>query len=284
MKILSKPFFGNSQILIAVDRSTRYSIAKAFPSRETSHVLGFIHQLCTQYGYPHRIITDRASYFLHELADYCNVHSIKLDHSSAYHPQTNALAGRTNGVLESILRKSCNGIWAKWDIYLETAVLNLNARHHSVTGHSPFYLAHGISPRLPLGSSIPQVFNFQRPEDRLLYTVRELENLGQARAATLFNSNAQARNMVDKYELNHKPVSNQFVIGQFVKRIRKRLPSMMIPKLASRWEGPFIIYKVGPNDSYVLKKPNGELTPGKLEDNFTLNSVKHINIIHEFLN
>ncbi len=57
-----------------------------------------------------RIITDRAKYFMHDFAEYCKSQDIQLDHSTSYHPQTNALVERTNGVLENILGKSCNGI------------------------------------------------------------------------------------------------------------------------------------------------------------------------------
>jgi hypothetical protein len=155
---------GNNQILMAVDLSTRYSIAIALSSIETYSILGFVHRLSTQFGVPSRIITDRAAFFMNEFAEYCKSQNIQLDHSTSYHPQTNALVERTNGILENILRKSCNGIWSKWDVFLSSVIFTLNARHHSVTGFSPFYLAHGISPRLPIQ----------------LYTVRKLQNLGQS--------------------------------------------------------------------------------------------------------
>jgi hypothetical protein len=194
---------GNSQILIAVDRSTRFSVASAFSNRDTGSVLSFLHQLCTRFGVPARIITDRASYFLHEFEQYCNSQGIEVAHTAAYHPQTNALVERTNGILEGILRKSCGGMWSKWDLFLDTAVFHLNCRNHATTGYSPFYLAHGVSPRLPQHNDPPRLFNFRNSEDKLLYTTRELESLGQARAASLFRSNSQAKKMAEMHDRTH---------------------------------------------------------------------------------
>jgi hypothetical protein len=105
------------------------------------------------------------------------------------------------------------------------------------------------------------------PNDGLLYTTRELEKLGQARASALLRSNEQARKMAQAYDENHKVIGERFVPGRFVKRLRKQLPNQIIPKLSPRWEGPFIIESVGPHDSYVLKKPNGELEPHPVNAN-----------------
>jgi hypothetical protein len=100
-----------------------------------------------------------------------------------------------------------------------------------------------------------------------LYTTRELESLGQARAASLFRSNSQAKKMAEMHDRTHQTIADRFTPGQFVKRIRKRLPNQMIPKLAPRWEGPFIIESAGPHDSYILKKPNGQLEPHPVNAN-----------------
>jgi hypothetical protein len=73
--------------------------------------------------------------------------------------------------------------------------------------------------------------------------------------------------MAETYNATHKTLANRFEVDEFVKRLRKRMPSVMIPKLATRWEGPFIVHTVGPHDSYVLKKPNGELEPHPVNAN-----------------
>jgi hypothetical protein len=258
---------GHTNILVAVDRATRYTVAIATKDRSTSTTLSLLHHLSTRFGIPSRIVTDRGLYFMHEFADYCSSQGITLDHSASYHPQTNGLVERVNGVLEGILRKMCDGLWNKWDLFLDSAMFSLNCRVHATTGYSPFYLVHGVSPRLPNDSTPPRLFNFMDADDRDLYTNFELENLGQARAAALRRSNTQARQMAKRHDAQNGVTQVVFEVGQFVKRRKKRLSSQMIPKFAPRWEGPFIIHSVGLHDSYILANPNGDLEPHPVNAN-----------------
>jgi hypothetical protein len=251
---------GNSQIAVATDRATRITFAKAFPSRDALDSVKFVHLLMCQYGAPSTIITDRASAFLgHEFKRYCHKNGIIHYSSTSYHPQTNGLVERVNGILESILKKFCAGNESLWNKFLDSSILNLNARKHTVTGYSPFYLAYGFQPKLPGTTEPPAAFDFSDKSDRTAFTMRELTLLGQARAAALFNSNKQARQMAERHDLAKNVKEKSFKIGEFVKLVKRRLPNQIVGKFEPAWEGPFIIEEIGPNDSYRLKKPNGDL-------------------------
>jgi hypothetical protein len=67
--------------------------------------------------------------------------------------------------------------------------------------------------------------------------------------------------MAERFDSTRQVKENRFLVGQFVKRIKKRLPSMIISKFDPRWEGPFIVDAIGLHDSYVLRRPNGDLEP-----------------------
>jgi hypothetical protein len=73
--------------------------------------------------------------------------------------------------------------------------------------------------------------------------------------------------MAQRYNASSGVRKRVFMVGEFVRRRKKRLSSQIIPKFAPRWEGPFVIHSVGPHDSYVLAKPNGDLEPHPVNGN-----------------
>jgi hypothetical protein len=259
---------GNTQVAVAVDKSTRMVVARAYPNRNTDSCLDFLYHIMMRYGCPSTLITDRASVFLSlEFKKFCSTNAIRHFASTSYHPQTNGLVERVNGVLETMLAKLCAGAWDKWDSYLDAATFNLNARTHTVTGHSPFFLAFGFHPRLPGDTTHPHVFDFDSVADRRDYTARQLTLLGQARAAAFFRTHRQATRMTLRHATTHRTETQRFQVGEFVKRKVRRLPSQMPPKFSPVWEGPFIIDSVGEHDSYRLKHPNGQLEPHPVNAN-----------------
>jgi transposase InsO family protein len=259
---------GYSQVAVAVDKTTRFCFAYPFKSRTALDSATFLHMISLRFGSPYVVTTDRASAFLsNEFRIYCERNGIEHRKSTAYHPQTNGLVERVNGVLEKILVKMCAGSETIWDRFLEPAVFNLNARKHSVTGFSPFFLAHGCHPRLPGDVTPPVLFDFSQEGDRLSYTTRELTLLGHSRAAAFLRTQKQARTMATRHDASPHVQDKQFDLGEFVKRRSKRLPTQMKSKFAPVWEGPFIIDSVGPHDSYRLKRPDGTLEPHPVNGN-----------------
>ncbi len=117
-----------------------------------------------------------------------------------------------------MLRKHCDGFPEKWDRFLDSAVFSLRVRTHSVTGFSPFYLLYGKNARLP-GDRLPEgLFNFDDWDERQRYTLRELEDLGQSRAAAFIRSKEQARRMIEDQENKQDILDEVFDIGTFVKK------------------------------------------------------------------
>jgi hypothetical protein len=233
-------------------------LAKAYTHRNTAAQLDFMNTLMIERGYgaPKTLITDRAKSFLDsdEWKKFCHIHGIETRFTTSYHPQTNGRVERLNSLIGKMLSKMCAGDICRWDSFLDSVCFNLNIRKHSVTGYSPFYLAYGFTPRLPGHLTPPSLYDFQREVDRDAFTYRELELLGQARAAAFFRSQAQAKRMENSHAAKNKIKGNEFKIGDQVKRIRQRLPGMMIPKLAPKWDGPFTIGSVGPHDSYYIHR------------------------------
>ena len=162
---------GLSQIAVATDRATKITYAQAFPSRDGTNSVKFLYNLMCTYEAPAAIVSDRASAFLgNEFQRYLKKNGIVHFPSSSHHPQSNGLVERVNGILESILRKYCAGNESLWSRYLNSAVLNLNVRKHTVTGHSPYYLCYGFHPRLPGTTEPPTAYDFSDDEERDVFT------------------------------------------------------------------------------------------------------------------
>ena len=206
-----------------------------------------------KFGAPNEIVSDRASSFMSTvLQEYLDLQRIHHYPSTPYHPQTNGMVERMHGVLGPMITKSCQGMASKWPLFVPTAVFTLNARVHTVTGCSPFKLVYGFNPRLPGMIEPPFVFNLKNDEDAVLYTRKELESLGQARASALWRSQRQADKMVSRSLQGKSKNSDYYTVGSMVKVFNHAAT-----KFTNKWTGPFIIERLGPNHSYYLKASNG---------------------------
>jgi hypothetical protein len=226
---------GNKDIIVAVDHATRLLVAEASKDRTARTVALFLFQLMIKYGAPQEIITDRANCFLGDvMKEYLAIQSINHFPTTSYHARTNGMVERVNGVLGSIITKMTLGTREKWEKFVEPAAFILNARKHSTTGFSPFFLTYGLNPRLPGDVFPPCTYSKKNDNDISSATHRELTRLSQYRALT------------SEYV--------QFQIGEFVK-----LKNFTKKKFEFGWNGPFIIQGIGPHNTYYLKKADGTL-------------------------
>jgi hypothetical protein len=218
------------------------------------HVAQFIFDLCMEFGAPHEIVSDRGSSFNAKvLKEYLEIQRISHFPSTPYHPQTNGLDERSHRTLKPMITKMAQGAIDKWDLFLPSAVFSFNARRHTVTGYSPFYLCYGFEPRLPQDIHPPVVFDLSKEEDRLQFTERELIRLGQARGAALYRSQKQALIMKKRHAKNTRVANSfQYQPGQMVK-----LKNLAKKTFAFDFHGPFIIDRLAPNHAYYLKSPDG---------------------------
>jgi transposase InsO family protein len=247
----------NTQILVAVDRSTRLVKAVACTSRSTVTVLHFLEDLIHTYGCPSVLIHDRALCFLSaEFKSYCAKQNIQTLPSSSYHPQTNGMVERVNQELKRMLVKLCQSDHYLWDRFLAMVVFNLNIRKHVTTGYSPFSLCYGFEPKLPTDITPIRLWNFSHEQDRHTFMTRELDLLGCHRAAAFHRSQRQARLLTERSSNPQFPV---FQVGEYVQRKIKRTKDQVTPSFGFKWAGPFVIDRVNQNGSYYLKRANGEV-------------------------
>ena len=209
---------GNRWIITAVDSLTNWPIAKAIPYATAEAIADFLYEeIVMRFGCPAEIITDRGSSLTSNIMK-AYVHRLGTNHklTSAFHPRTNAKVERFNGIIKPMLRKYVNGAIHRWDDFLESALFACRVRKHTTTGYSPFMLTYGREPRLPGDTLRPYIdaVNAKDPRTVADYTARELEALGQLRAAAKFRIEAVSERDKAKWDASAK--QTHFEMGDMV--------------------------------------------------------------------
>lgn len=131
----------------------------------------FIKEVWRLHGLPKRTISDRGamfnSHFLRALYQKLN---IEPNFSTAYHPETNGLAERTNQWLEGFLRSFCNYEQDDWATWLPLAEFCHNNQVNSVTGRSAFETIYGLHPRwdsAEVETNVPEAEKFANHMERI---------------------------------------------------------------------------------------------------------------------
>jgi transposase InsO family protein len=159
---------GFDSILVVIDRFSRQ--AHFIPCHESTNAEElaniFIREVWKHHGLPRRTISDRGSTFnSHFLRALYKKLDIEPGFSTAYHPETDGLAERTNQWLEGFLRSFCNyqqNDWVKW---LPIAEFCHNNQENSATGKTAFETIYGAHPRWDMSgieSNVPEANNMEQ--------------------------------------------------------------------------------------------------------------------------
>lgn len=196
---LRKTPTGKSKIIIIIDYTTKWVIARAVPSERSEEVAALLREeVYLKYGCPEVILSDRGKNFCTELLRdlYAEFNSKHLT-ISAYHPQTNGLVERFNRTLNATLSMYINRTHQNWDEYLQYAIFGYNCTVQDSTGQSPFYLLHGYHPTLVTDFQNPNTAETLENRLQLLDEARETAIRSQAKAQVLQKTNYD-KNRYDK--------------------------------------------------------------------------------------
>lgn len=256
---LPKTKDGNCHIITLVDYATRWTIAKAVKEMTSDVVVKFLYEeVLMNHGSPYEIITDRGSSFLSEtMKQFEEMLDIRHHATSPYHPQSNGLCERMHAMLNHSITTLVEGHPDRWDEYLPQIIFSLRVRTHAVTKFSPFFLLYGYEPRLPGDTDPPRqsmvpLDELEKKELRQEFTARELEDLGQHRAAAYYRSLKQAELMEKKNQSPDDKKDHYFEIGDMVK-----LKHFTKTKFEFRWRGPYHVVKLGFPRTYYIMDANG---------------------------
>jgi transposase InsO family protein len=126
---------GNKYILSIIDYYTKYAEAIALPNQEAETVVRALEQVFARHGMPSVLLTDQSRNFeSHLVTSMCELFGIEKRRTTAYHPQTDGLCERFNGILKSLLRMRVNNDKDDWDEQLPNALLAYRVSKQSSTG------------------------------------------------------------------------------------------------------------------------------------------------------
>ncbi|KAH9123084.1 hypothetical protein AeMF1_005847 [Aphanomyces euteiches] len=250
---------GNKHILVFADYFTRW--VEAFPVADLktstfSRVL-FDEVLC-RFGIPDKLLSDRGSNFVSELATtvYTTLGIYKLA-SAPYHPQGQGLVERFNHTIVQMMKIYVNDHHTDWDTYLPRLLFASRTAHHETLGDSPYFCLFGRDPTLPLDLAFLNSDPAWKSDDlpqykrRLASSWKEMRRLVENQMISGQNKSAAAKS--DQKPISFDDQSAVWVYKYFSKS--NNPDDKRTPKLATHWHGPYRIdRKMGPN-TYIIDIP-----------------------------
>lgn len=241
---------GYDSICVVVDHDCTKAIVltpcvKTITALDTAQL--YIDNVYRRFGLPRKIISDRGPQFASIVfKQLCRLLHINQAMSTAYHPQTDGQAERTNQEIEAYFRIYAVNHPNLWSKYIPLMEYTHNNRKHSVTDQTPFRLLMGYDPasfpseKLDINdSNIPALQN-------RLEKITEIRR--DAEAALLLAQEFQR----EAQNTTFKPLKE----GQNVWLEAKNLRRIGLPsKFQSKREGPFTIKRKLRDNVYELDLP-----------------------------
>ena len=148
---------GNDAILTIVCLLTKMALFAATRKKiDTNGIVEIlIDRVWSKHGTPLSVVTDRGSIFASEvLQGLYRKLGVKVKLSTAYHPQTDGQAERTNQIGEMFLRHYVNYEQDNWDTLLPYAEFAYNNTKQESIGMTPFFANKGFHPIFTLREGV----------------------------------------------------------------------------------------------------------------------------------
>jgi len=199
--------YGYNQIWTIVDRFSK--MVHFIPLRSTNArelADGFVKEIWRLHGLPLDITSDRDTRFTsHFWAAVMAKLDVKLNMSTAFHPQTDGQSEILNQILEQFLRIFCSYHQDNWVELLPFAEFSYNNSENASTRMTPFYAVYGQHPR----SVWPTI------QEKCIAGNDFVDKLEQVREE-LRSTLIEARERMRKYHDRKREVQPSFKVGDQV--------------------------------------------------------------------
>ncbi|RVW70701.1 Transposon Tf2-8 polyprotein [Vitis vinifera] len=243
-------------VFVVVDRFSKYVVFIPAPDVcpvEKAAKL-FFNNVVKHFGLPRDIVSDRDTRFTGRFwVELFKLLGSELKFSTANHPQTDRQTERINGLLEEYLRHYVTATQKNWVDLMDTAQLCYNLQISSVTKMSPFELAIGVQPRMPLEVAKQKTRGSSHAAYKLAQSWQEMFDEAQ-------DSLEKAARRMKKYaDRDRRPLEFQVgdkVLLKLTPQIWKKISSKTRQRgLIQKYDGPFEVIKRVGQVTYMLKLP-----------------------------
>ncbi|GBG71138.1 hypothetical protein CBR_g8440 [Chara braunii] len=247
---------GKSQVMVVVDRFSKYAVFVPLPAEARTDVViqKFFDFWVSENGIPLSIVSDRDSRFTSQnWQELMRVYGSKLLMSSGHHPETNGQTEQMNKILQQVLRMYIRPDQVNWDEMLPKVASAYNNSVHLSTCRTPNELHKSFRPRRPFeGLNWDQIH-------RLPPGTREFAIHHEKELATVVDNLRKAQHkMIEQANKHRRP--SQFQVGDLVwVKAKEFAPEENISqKLLPAYRGPWPVLEVkGGEDgpSYTVEIP-----------------------------
>ena len=244
---------GKKYILVMTDAFTKYVELVAIPNKEAATTASalFNRWFC-RYGVPVEIVTDQGREFVNQLSEELfKLLGVLHTTTTPRHPQCNAQAEVANKTIAKYLNSFVNEATTDWELFLPPLMFSYNTSFHKSIQTTPFFLLHGVTPRLPAFPAPDLQRKFYGESDTAELHQRMLYARDLARRC-----NEVATDQMKVFHDAHSR-SHDFKVGQWV-LLDEHSFLHKNTKLAPKYSGPHYVLRVKPGNVVELKLKNGK--------------------------
>ena len=255
------PSGGFENIITAIDVFSRYAFAYPFSNPTGVNTANVIIDIMTRHAYlPTLIITDKGSVFvsqvIHEVAE---ILGINLKHATTKHAQTIGVLERAQATIKTSLKMASGEYRKQWHNFLPIAILNYNTTYHSSIDCEPSRVFHGRVQHNILDQKLGFRFN-----PNIAPTTDFAEELLRGTKFLYEKTNKNVMQSYIKYKKYYDKKAKASPLKEkdycFILQPKADHQVSKIPFRDFRWIGPYLVEKVLPNNTYIVRKLNTNKT------------------------
>jgi hypothetical protein len=237
--------------------------------RETQRTLSsFVFEdIICRWGCLSEIVTDNGAAFVAacgELAAKYNINYIRI---SPYNSQANGVVERTHRDFRESLIKSCDGDASRWISVAPYVAWADRITTRKATGHSPFFMVHGVEPVMPFDLS-EATYLFPKPDTVLstseLITIRSIQLMKRETDIAKYQTQISRRRFLAARAYEEKYAATihnyDFKPGRLVLVRDKRIEKDFDKKILPRYNGPYIVVSRTQRGSYRIAELDGTIS------------------------